>query len=1555
MQSALLINRLKFLLLTVLLISFSELKSQQIVTIGTGTTLEDIPAQGNDNYGWNAIVYPSWNMLGQTGNITKIAFDVAVVQDNASVAMTSQKIYIKEVLYSHFSSTAYINPTTSGATLVYDGNIQWNSLGWNTITLDQDYTYNGGHLLVLYENRGGGNTADFYDLRFNTTNLPAPNRCKKKVDWAWFPSSAGYYNSQIPNMQLTIIPIVPNNIAADEWILPQGDIVATSSSNIKVRVKNKGSVSQDTIAIKYSMDNGNSYIWDTIYNSISPSDTFTHTFSTTANLSKMGRYDCSFIVQNQGDTISLDDSLFYDELWVGSPLNGIYTIGSNVQNDFSELSDAINTLKHFGMSSSVVFELDSGIYTGDIEINTNITGLSSSDTLIIKGQGINSIISASNGGDNWILSIDNNSNITIDSISFYSSSNEYSGLLIINSDNITIKNCFVELPINSTLPTNSVRVSNCNDFDFSNNEVKGGQNGVNITGDTYSNTLNLTVINNIITDFRDNGIVSADQTNAAIDKNHVHSKIGISASNGIILSNSIGVISVSNNVIINNAGGGMSLKLNECIGDSLNPIRINNNMISCPNPGNNSFLYGIYISSGSYLYIYNNSVHIASGSGIYSRCFYSSNSSSGDGVYNKLKNNILSNFGDGYAIRIFDNSYPNYFDEIDYNNVYTKGAKYIKYGYNEFFNFASWKANTLGFATNSISKDPVFYSDTDLHSRSILMNDSGLFMLDVIYDIDGDMRNSLHPDIGADEYTPLDHDVVMLEWSSPLNGNPLSPTVPVEVLISNYGVQSQSNIPVKYSIDGGINYIVDTIAGPLNSYDSVLFTFATTANMNSFGIHYCKAIIDLPTDQYRNNDTISYKMFACDPMNGAYTLGSNINSDFASFDDLNYAINSCGVSGPVVIYVDSGTYNESIVFNSIDGASQTNTITIRGRGNGKTILTNSNANTNNRSVIKFDGAKYFVLDSLSIIRDSNVDYFWGVHFIHQANNNKISNCIIECGNGSSDNIIGIIAAGSSSSAIAEGRNTSNTIIENNRIIGGKYGINLFSELSFKDQGNIIRDNDIEDQYYCSISTVYQENLNIDGNRILGGPQSSKYAVGIRSARSRNKCIIEKNSVYLEGQYGICIDEYSRSNTSPYYMVVKNNFVNLFNHTPNLPPNPNFDDRIYGIYNYGSTYCRYYNNTVRVGGSPTNTGAAMYFYDIARANIKNNIFINEIGGSALDLYNNSMITYFNNDNNNLIASSGFYASADGYNYTNLTNWKTYSSAPNTVSIDPEFIGNNNFHANSLAMSNLGLSVSEVTDDIDGESRSSSPDMGADEYSPQSVSLGSTYRICDGDSVVVTSNIGSSYTYLWTFNGDTLLSTGPSVVIDTTGIITVEIVGVNSEYDTANVELIPYPIVNLGSDTTVKMLTGIIVLNAGNSTASFLWSTGDTTQSKAFYASNLQLGANDISVQVTKYTCSTTDSIVLTLIDDTSIDDNNDNTVVVVSPNPNKGVFNLVLKNISGDIEIDITDISGKIVFNKKYRSNGAFNETIDLPYLSKGMYILKIENEGRVKTQKFVVN
>lgn len=140
-----------------------------------------------------------------------------------------------------------------------------------------------------------------------------------------------------------------------------------------------------------------------------------------------------------------------------------------------------------------------------------------------------------------------------------------------------------------------------------------------------------------------------------------------------------------------------------------------------------------------------------------------------------------------------------------------------------------------------------------------------------------------------------------------------------------------------------------------------------------------------------------------------------------------------------------------------------------------------------------------------------------------------------------------------------------------------------------------------------------------------------------------------------------------------------------------------------------------------------------------------------------------------------------------------------------------------------------------------------------YNAAPVDLGADIAICDGDSVLL--DAGSGFTsYLWSTG-----SPDQSVSVAAAGSYSVEVTDLTgcSGMDTIEVIVVAYPVVDIGPDVNI-CFGQTVTLNATPGEASYLWSTGDTTES--IVAST----AGIYSVAVANATgCSTSDTMVLSV--------------------------------------------------------------------------------------------
>ena len=659
-----------------------------------------------------------------------------------------------------------------------------------------------------------------------------------------------------------------NDLTVISWETPLTPIAPTAAATVSVKIKNAGSNSQDTFDISYSIDGGTTFIVETYYGTLNAGDTLNHTFATNANLA-MGAYNCLATVYNNGDQIATNDTLNYT-LFSGTALNGAYTIGSGATDDFNSLADAAAALELFGVTGPVTFNVAAETFNENVSITGPILGMSIVNNLTIKGHGASTIINATSmsNSNRDAFRINAQNYITVDSITIIAAStgNYNTGIRIMASDSITIKNCNITVPVSTNSYFNGIVVTgsltsnssatNSNYLKIQNNTVINGYYGFKAYAASANHSTNMEVSNNTFSNYYYYGVYSYYQDSVVVKNNNLESRVGASSPYGFYFyKNYLGSVIANNNIISNNTSSGYGAYMYYCEGSVTNPFMMYNNMIS--NVVSSSSYVGIYSYYGKNVSYYYNTVNINSGSST-SKALYVNGSATSASMENiKFKNNIFSNKSVGYAVYFNGNYYPAKVTEMDFNNIFAPNASNIARtsSSNVYSDLAGWQASATGLDANSVSVDPGFAGNTDAHAASISMNNLATPIAGIDGDIDGDSRDAATPDMGADEYTPPANDIELVSYLS-TNGGAFSYTNAeiIKVVLRNNGTADQVNIPVKYEFNGS-TVVIETLAS-LNSLAIDTFTFTSTIDLSVTGISSLKVYSDLTAEDNRSNDSM---------------------------------------------------------------------------------------------------------------------------------------------------------------------------------------------------------------------------------------------------------------------------------------------------------------------------------------------------------------------------------------------------------------------------------------------------------------------------------------------------------------------------------------------------------------------------------------------------------------------------------------------------------------------------------------------------------------------------
>ena len=555
---------------------------------------------------------------------------------------------------------------------------------------------------------------------------------------------------------------------------------------------------------------------------------------------------------------------------------------------------------------------------------------------------------------------------------------------------------------------------------------------------------------------------------------------------------------------------------------------------------------------------------------------------------------------------------------------------------------------------------------------------------------------------------------------------------------------------------------------------------------------------------------------------GSYDIGATA-PVYRTLTDAINAYNTSCLSGPVTFNLVDASYTETaaMTINANSDASATNTLTIKPTLANTTIALSSGSTS---AVFVLNGADWVTIDgsinstantvcpAVAASRDltitnTNAGTSSAVVWLQNngtdgATNNKVINCNL-VGNSNTTTLFGV---GSGSSTIALSSvgtgNNSNSFVNNN-ISKTQYGI--FSQgasAANKNSGNVINQNLINTVSPNNVSkggivVGFENNITISRNNVSEIAQTSSpdvfgIAVGMTAIGSTSStgnevtnAIITNNiigSVLNSGTFsaaGITVASATSGTT-----LVANNMIS------GVAGNGTSGDFSAGIIiggGAGSTTNVYYNTVSMQGTIPGATAASQTSACLAVTNstaptldLRNNIFTNTQTGNtgatlrfaAIALGYSTFATLTSNNNNLWVtgAGPGTYTVGitgtvvAGTNSVTLANWQTTTGKDAaSQNILPVFTSATDLHlipANNITLNDLGTPVT-VTDDFDCGSRSvTTPDMGADEFSPPTCATAVAGSIttpsvnpqnkCVGDTVTMSTtgaDTGLGLSYQW----------------------------------------------------------------------------------------------------------------------------------------------------------------------------------------------------------------
>lgn len=765
------------------------------------------------------------------------------------------------------------------------------------------------------------------------------------------------------------------------------------------------------------------------------------------------------------------------------------------------------------------------------------------------------------------------------------------------------------------------------------------------------------------------------------------------------------------------------------------PTLLVNNWIL--NDGGTGDCTGLAVYGCNYIDFYSNNVLItnslSAGAAYYHYANYTNS-------YINLVNNNLVNKGGGFTISV-PGSNTGDLDKVDHNNLFTTGSYLGKWSGTDYSSFSGWKSAT-GKDSNSVNIDPGYASNLDLHVSNIGINGKALPYSAVTVDIDGDTRDSIKPDIGADEFFPATLDAGISNIDSPMVF--CAGTHSVKVSFTNYGIDTITSLLIDWRING-TNQSTYTWSGsvaPGTASSSIALGNYTFASNTAYTIKIWSRNPNGSADGKPLNDTITRVRYA--GLSGTYSIGDTSAADYKSFNDAITDMTARGICGAVTINVYPGIYNEQITLVQLPGMGQSRPVVFQNMSSDSTLvrisLPSTTATGNNNAAIQLRGADYVSFRRITFERTGTNPYGHVVHILNGSSNNTFQGCQMR----------GLYYGAANANAVNiwsdQGVDHNNAFI-GNYVCQGNVSMLYTGTSTESETGTIIEGNVFDSAYANTVQISYNKGVIIRRNTFGN--------INFTSATSFD---VQLN--FCDSTIRVTENRFSGTNTSialhlvgcnagsSYPGIVANNFITKGNGR--------------GILLEGVQHQKFYYNSLNLTtNNASNTGIEVTNAGSSNIEFKNNI-IAMAGGNIFNIDNPSQISA--SDYNNLYTTGNTFALWGTSSYSTFAAFQATGVDSHSLAINPIYYSSVNLHVKSPDLKGKAIALSNVTTDIDGQQRhSTTPDIGADEFELLPNDAGITAIVnptagaCSGDHAVkaIVKNFGKdtlkNVTIEWSVGG------------------------------------------------------------------------------------------------------------------------------------------------------------------------------------------------------------
>ena len=277
--------------------------------VGTGGSNKTAPLDLTKGHSYAKILYNREDMGGVEGRIDSVFFYVGKAENNGiGIPM---KFWMKNDIDKAAiasSNTPLVWPNEiANATLVYEGDMVWNSTGWVGFAITGGFQYTGQGLYLFVEHDCGGqscvaeygidpvpqfknsSTGTNKKVLTKANNNPATTSTSFSLSAdRWNTKFKMNYTCESPKATITINTTVPqHDVGVVEIIAPVAQSNSfTANEQVQVKIKNFGTQSASNIPVSYQF-NDNTPVTQNYTSSLAAGAEATMTFNTTCDLTSV--------------------------------------------------------------------------------------------------------------------------------------------------------------------------------------------------------------------------------------------------------------------------------------------------------------------------------------------------------------------------------------------------------------------------------------------------------------------------------------------------------------------------------------------------------------------------------------------------------------------------------------------------------------------------------------------------------------------------------------------------------------------------------------------------------------------------------------------------------------------------------------------------------------------------------------------------------------------------------------------------------------------------------------------------------------------------------------------------------------------------------------------------------------------------------------------------------------------------------------------------------------------------------------------------------------------